>query len=245
MSPGRTDAWCIPKFDSASQSLWSVAPQLIGFAFSEVALERIDAARSSVGMFAGRPRWLRRPHQCQALALHRREAMAGVRSAEAKWYHAGMGTPRSFDVNGMNPVRECVTLYRSVRVMATRPTLLTVLHDRIVAKHYSARTEEAYRHWVRQFVRHFQMRHPRDLGPGDVQAFLTHLARDAGVSASTQNQALAALLFLYREVLRLPMSASIGHMHAKRPRGLPNVLSHTDVMRVPAPRQKRPVARIG
>ncbi len=150
----------------------------------------------------------------------------------AKWYHAGMGTPRSFDVDGMNRVRECVTLYRSVRVMATRPTLLTVLHDRIVAKHYSARTEEAYRHWVRRFVRHFQMRHPRDLGPGDVQAFLTHLARDAGVSASTQNQALAALLFLYREVLRLPMSASIGHMHAKRPRRLPNVLSHTDVMRV-------------
>jgi len=116
--------------------------------------------------------------------------------------------------------------------MPAPQTLLMVLHDRIVAKHYSARTEEAYRHWVRRFIRHHGMRHPRELGPSDVQSFLTHLARDVAVSASTQNQALAALLFLYREVLRVPMSASMNHMHAKRPRRLPNVLAHGDVVRV-------------
>jgi integron integrase len=116
--------------------------------------------------------------------------------------------------------------------MADRPTLLGVLHDRIVARHFSARTEEAYRFWVRRYVRYHRMRHPRELGAADVQAFLTHLARDGGVSASTQNQALAALLFLYREVLRLPIVASINHLHAKRPKRLPSVLAHPDVVRL-------------
>ena len=121
---------------------------------------------------------------------------------------------------------------RILRLMPAGPTLLSVLHDRIVAKHYSVRTEQAYRHWVRRYIRHHRMRHPREMGAVEVQAFLTHLARDVKVSASTQNQALAAVAFLYREVLRLPMAATIGHLHAKRPHRLPNVLAHADVARV-------------
>jgi hypothetical protein len=93
--------------------------------------------------------------------------------------------------------------------MASGETLLTVLHDRIVAKHDSVRTEEAYAQWVRRYVRFHGRRHPRELGEVHVRDFLTHLARDERVSTSTQNQALAALLFLYREVLELPISGAM------------------------------------
>ncbi len=93
-------------------------------------------------------------------------------------------------------------------------TLLGVLRERILAKHYRPRTMEAYSHWVRRFVRFHRGRHPRDLGPPAVRDFLTHLARDGRVSASTQNQALTALLFLYRDVLELPMATQVDHLHA-------------------------------
>ncbi len=105
----------------------------------------------------------------------------------------------------------------SMQFMALRPSLLEVLRDRIRAKHYSPRTEEAYSMWVRRYVRYYRGRHPRDLGPTHVRDFLTHLARDGGVAASTQNQALAALLFLYGAVLEMPIAAPFDHMHAKRP----------------------------
>ncbi len=116
--------------------------------------------------------------------------------------------------------------------MANGETILRVLHDRIVAKHYSARTEEAYAHWVRRYVRFHQRRHPRELGVEQVRDFLTHLARDEQVSASTQNQALAALLFLYREVLGLPIARSMAHLHAKRPERLPVVLTRDETQQV-------------
>ena len=103
------------------------------------------------------------------------------------------------------------------------------MRDRIRAKHYSPRTEEAYTHWVRRYIRFHGRRSPRELEAGHVREFLTHLARDAGVSASTQNQALAALLFLYREVLDQAFSAPFDHMHARRPHRLPTVLSQLEV----------------
>lgn len=111
-------------------------------------------------------------------------------------------------------------------------TLLPVLHDRIAAKPFSPRTEQAYAQWVRRFVRFHDRRHPRDLGVEQVRDFLTPLARDGKVSASTQNQALAALLFLYREVLSMPVAASMDHLHAKRPARLPVVLSRDETRRV-------------
>ena len=117
-------------------------------------------------------------------------------------------------------------------VMANGGTLLSVLHDRIVAKHYSARTEAAYAQWVRRYVRFHRRRHPRDLGAEQVRDFLTYLARDEAVSASTQNQALAALLFLYREVLGVPISGAMQHLHAKRPERLPVVLTRDETQRV-------------
>ena len=82
------------------------------------------------------------------------------------------------------------------------------LYDRVVevlrARHYSRRTEEAYVHWIRRYVLFRDGRHPRELAEGDVNRFLTHLAMRENVAASTQNQALAAVLFLYEHVLERP-----------------------------------------
>ena len=86
--------------------------------------------------------------------------------------------------------------------------------------------------WVRRYVRYYRGKHPRDLGPTHVRDFLTHLARDGRVAASTQNQALAALLFLYGAVLEMPIAAPFDHMHAKRPEHLPNVMTRNEVDRV-------------
>jgi len=85
------------------------------------------------------------------------------------------------------------------------PSLLSDMRRALRLRHYSGRTEEAYLAWVRRFIRFCGMRHPRALGPSDVTRFLSSLAVDAQVSASTQNQALAAIVFLYRDVLSMPV----------------------------------------
>ena len=108
------------------------------------------------------------------------------------------------------------------------PRLLTTLRASLRVRHYSPRTEEAYVAWVRRFVRFHEFRHPRELGPCAVAAFLSDLATRRRVSASTQNQALAALLFLYREVLREPSPGLEGVIRAKRPHRLPVVLSRDE-----------------
>jgi integron integrase len=99
-------------------------------------------------------------------------------------------------------------------------------------RHYSPRTEEAYVAWVRRFVRFHGMRHPEAMGAPHVGRFLSHLAVAGGVSASTQNQALAALLFLYREVLGAPLSLVEGVTRAKQPKRLPVVLTRDEVRAV-------------
>ena len=111
-------------------------------------------------------------------------------------------------------------------------TLLSALRDRIRARHFSPRTEAAYVAWVRRYIRYHGRRHPRDLDVWGVREFLTHLARDGRVSASIQNQALAALLFLYREVLGITIAAPTDHLQARRPTRLPSVLTRDEVTRV-------------
>ena len=116
------------------------------------------------------------------------------------------------------------------RAMAvTAPPLLTQLRTAIRTRHYSPRTEEAYVQWVRRFVRFCGTRHPRELGPGDVTRFLSSLAMDANVSASTQNQALAAIVFLYRDVLNMPVGWLNALVRAKRPARVPVVLTRDEV----------------
>ena len=82
------------------------------------------------------------------------------------------------------------------------PKLLERVRQTIRAKHYSRRTESAYVDWIRRYIVFHRKRHPSEMGAGEIAAFLTWLAAERRVSASTQNQALSALLFLYREVLR-------------------------------------------
>ena len=115
---------------------------------------------------------------------------------------------------------------------ATGPTkslLLDRIRDKIRLKHYSIRTETAYVDWVRRFVNFHHRRHPRELGPEHVEAFLSHLAVQRNVASSTQNQAKSALLFLYKEVLgsELPWLENVES--AKRPQRLPVVLTRTEV----------------
>jgi integrase len=108
-----------------------------------------------------------------------------------------------------------------------QPRLLDRVRDKIRVKHYSIRTEHAYVDWVRRFVLFHGKRHPAELGAGE--AFLTHLAVKGRVSASTQNQAKSALLFLYKEVLgsELPWLQNVEN--AKRPQRLPVVLGRDEV----------------
>jgi integron integrase len=109
------------------------------------------------------------------------------------------------------------------------PRLLDQVRARIRVKHYSIRTERAYVDWIRRFILFHGKRHPRDMGGPEVEAFLTHLAVERGVSASTQNQAKAALLFLYREVLQLALPWLDELVAAKASRRLPVVLTAREV----------------
>jgi integron integrase len=98
--------------------------------------------------------------------------------------------------------------------------------------HFSLRTEQAYVGWIRRFVRAHGARHPRDLGGVEVEAFLSHLAQQGQVAPGTQNQALAALLFLYRRVLGMELPWMEGIVRAKRPVRVPTVLATSEVQRL-------------
>jgi integron integrase len=100
------------------------------------------------------------------------------------------------------------------------------------ARHLSRNTQKAYIRWVRRFVLYHRKRHPSEMGVPEVNAFLTHLAVDGHVSASTQNQALCALLFLYGAVLERPLDKLEGVVRAKRPKRLPVVLTPEEVTTV-------------
>ena len=110
-----------------------------------------------------------------------------------------------------------------------RPRLLDRVRDAIRARHMSPRTEEAYVHWIRRYIFFHRKRHPAEMGPVEVTQFLTALAVERHVSAATQNQALAGLLFLYREVLGRDPGWLQGIVRAKRPRRLPVVLARHEV----------------
>ena len=112
------------------------------------------------------------------------------------------------------------------------PKLLDQLRHQIRRRHYSIRTEDAYVYWARWFIRFHGLRHPRDMGASEVEAFLTSLAVERKVSASTQNQALSAILFLYREVLKIELPWLDNVVKAKRPQRMPVVLTRDEVQAV-------------
>ena len=109
------------------------------------------------------------------------------------------------------------------------PKFLDQLRECLRVRHYSLRTEDAYLDWVRRFILFHDKRHPKEMGAVEVQAFLTHLAVERHVSASTQNQAKAALLFLYRHMLEMDLPWLDGVIQAKRSPRLPVVLTPGEV----------------
>ncbi len=120
--------------------------------------------------------------------------------------------------------------------MSTPPTkpkkLLEQVMDTIRLKHYSDRTGETYVQWIKRFILFHDKRHPNTLGAAEVEAYLTYLATEQNLSASSQNQALSALLFLYREVLKIDLPLNTQAMRANKPKRLPVVLTREEVQRI-------------
>ena len=112
------------------------------------------------------------------------------------------------------------------------PKLLDRMRAEIRLRHYSIRTEEAYTDWARRFILFHDKRHPKEMGAVEVRDFLSHLATERNVSASTQNQAKSALLFLYREVLHIELPWLDEVIAAKSARRLPVVLTPTEIRRL-------------
>ena len=110
--------------------------------------------------------------------------------------------------------------------------LLDQVRDVLRAKHYSLKTEKAYLHWITRFIIYHNKQHPRDMGGSEISQFLTHLARDAHVAASTQNQALNAIVFLYKNVLHIEPGEFRDIHWAKKPRHLSVVLTRQEVGRL-------------
>ncbi|MBN2576440.1 MAG: integron integrase [Deltaproteobacteria bacterium] len=116
-----------------------------------------------------------------------------------------------------------------LQIVTTGPRLLDRVRAAIRTRHMSVRTEEAYVGWIRRFILFSGKRHPSDMGEPEVSRFLSALATERRVAASTQNQALAAILFLYREVLARKLDWLTELVHAKRPARLPVVLTRAEV----------------
>jgi integron integrase len=132
-------------------------------------------------------------------------------------------------------LNDYLNLFVSENLTATtekKPRLLDKLRDKLRLKHYSIRTEKAYLDWVKRFILFHEKKHPLDMGAIEIEAFLTHLAVNRNVAASTQNQALAAILFLYQEVLDIRLPWMDEMTRAKKPRKLPTVLTRAETERL-------------
>jgi integron integrase len=122
---------------------------------------------------------------------------------------------------------------KGVQQAASRqPRLLDQVRNKIRLKHYSIRTEQAYIDWIKRFILFHDKRHPNEMGAAEVEQFLSHLAVDRNVASSTQNQALSAILFLYREVLEIELPWLENVQRAKKPQRLPVVLTRDQVRTV-------------
>ena len=115
---------------------------------------------------------------------------------------------------------------------APQPKLIPRMRDALRVRRYSLKTEKAYIHWVKRYLRFHNMRHPQEMGAHEVTAFLNHLASDRMVAGATQNQALAAMLFLYRHVLGVELPWLDDLIRAKTAKRLPTVLTVAEVQAI-------------
>jgi integron integrase len=128
-----------------------------------------------------------------------------------------------------------ITQKRSFIVTNTTPKpkkLLEHVRDALRVKHYAYRTEKTYIFWIHRFILYHEKKHPSEMGSKEIQGFLTYLAVERNVSASTQNQALNALIFLYKKVLGVELTQPIDAIRARRPSRLPVVLSKQEALKV-------------
>ena len=110
----------------------------------------------------------------------------------------------------------------------TKPRLLEEVRLTLRRKHYSYRTEQAYVHWIKRYIYYHGKKHPMDMGAKEVTNFLNYLAAERNLAAATQNQALSAILFLYKEILTVNLPWLDGLVRAKRPARLPTVLTQEE-----------------
>lgn len=135
------------------------------------------------------------------------------------------------DRNGIVGIIPEQIYFFNVITMQKRPKkLLDQVRDRLRTKHYSIRTEKSYISWIRRFILFHGKQHPQNLGVKEIEAFLTHLAVNRNVASSTQNQAFNAILFLYREILKVDFDEKIDAIRAKKPKRLPVVMAKSEVM---------------
>ena len=116
--------------------------------------------------------------------------------------------------------------------MNKQTRLLDQVRSKIRIKHYSIRTEETYIGWIKRFIFFHNKRHPLTMKEPEIESFLSHLSVERHVSASTQNQALSAIVFLYREVLEIQLSDKMKFSYAKKPKKLPVVLTREEISRL-------------
>ena len=114
----------------------------------------------------------------------------------------------------------------------SKPRLLVQIRQVIRVKHYSLRTEESYINWIKRFTFFHNKKHPIEMGEKEIREFITHLAKNEKVSGSTQNQALCAMVFLYKNVLKKELENTISIYWAKRPKKLPVVFSKNEAIAV-------------
>ena len=129
-------------------------------------------------------------------------------------------------------IEQNATQQQDTASASTKPRLLDQVVAAIRVRHYSRRTEQTYCGWIKHYIRWHNMRHPSDMGAAEVEAFLSMLANQRNVAGSTQNQALAALLFLYKHVLGIDLPWLAGITRAKKPARLPVVLSQPEVIAI-------------
>jgi integron integrase len=140
-----------------------------------------------------------------------------------------MERAKIYRLNRARPTTNPAESAANVSASPPKPKLLDQVRQAIRSRHYSYMTEKAYVHWIKRFIFFHNKRHPSEMAEPEIGRFLSALATDSGVSASTQNQALNALLFLYKEVLHKQIGFVDGVVRAKRPHRLPVVLTRQEV----------------
>jgi integron integrase len=166
------------------------------------------------------------------------DSLRYVRGARTKGSVASMAialrsnSPISYPILSADAFTAALAVRETGPAGAPKPRLLDRVREAIRARHYSRRTEKAYVHWIKRYIFFHGKRHPAEMGGPEVTAFLTSLAVHDKVAASTQNQALSAMLFLYREVLGVELPWLDDVVRAKRPQHLPVVLTREEVRAV-------------